>query len=109
MARFISVQTLPAVASQDEVVEAGKALANGPQGGAQWLRSWLSGEDGRLFSEWEAAEEGRIRSALERAKLFPLEALYPVDIIEPAWFRAQTESGNDQSAPQTLANPVRMA
>lgn len=89
MARFITVQALPTVATQDEVIEAGRAMANAAQCGARWLRSWISGEEGRILSEWEAPEESLVRTALRRAGLFRVEALYEVGVIEPAWFDAQ--------------------
>ncbi len=87
MARFIAVQELPAVATQDEVIEAGKALANGRTNGTRWLRSWVVPEDGHLLSEWEARDEGDVRSALGLTPLFAVVAVHAVTVIEPAWFR----------------------
>lgn len=88
MARYIAVQTLPAAATQDEVIEAGRVMAGGARNGTHWLRGWMAGEDGRLFSEWEAPQESAVRAAIEQARLFPLEAVHPVEVIEPGWFTA---------------------
>ncbi len=88
MARFIAVQELPAVATQDEVIEAGTALANGPSNGTRWLRSWVVPEDDHLLSEWEARDQDDVRSALGAASLFAVVAVHAVSVIEPAWFRA---------------------
>jgi hypothetical protein len=87
MARFIAVHRLPAVASQDEVIAAGKAVVNALSNDAEWLRSWVVQENDRLFCEWEAPEEGAIRTALKGAEIFPVEAIYPVVAIDPAWFK----------------------
>ena len=88
MARFITVHKLPAEASQDKVIEAGRALAGARATGARWLRSWVVPEDNHLLSEWEAADEGDVRSALRLTSLFALVAVDEVGVIEPAWFTA---------------------
>ncbi len=88
MARFITVQALPAAATQDEVIEAGQALANGRRNGTRWLRSWVVPEDNQLLSEWEARDEDDVRSALRLTSLFAVVAVHAVNLIEPAWFRA---------------------
>lgn len=87
MGRFIAVQTLPAKAGQDELIEMGKALANGKSDGALWLRSWVVPGEERVLSEWDASEEEDVRAALEAAGLFPVEAIHVVGLIEPEWFR----------------------
>ncbi len=87
MARFIAVHELPAAATQHEVIEAGKAMANAPGKDTRWLRSWVMDHGDRLFSEWEAPHEAAIRQALQRASLFPVEAIYAVTVLDPAWFR----------------------
>ena len=87
MARFIAVQELPSAATQDEVIEAGQALANAPTNGTRWLRSWVVPEDNQLLSEWEARDEDDVHSALRSTPLFAVVAVHAVSVIEPAWFR----------------------
>lgn len=87
MARFIVVHKLPTVATQDEVIAAGKAIVAALPNGAKWLRSWVIPEDDRLLSEWEAPEKAAIQAALKGAELFPVEAIHPVATIDPAWFQ----------------------
>jgi hypothetical protein len=87
MARFIVVHKLPAVATQDEVIAAGKALITASSNGSKWLRSWIVSEDDRFLSEWEAPEEGTIQAALKGEELFPVEAIHPVATIDPVWFK----------------------
>ena len=87
MARFIVVHRLPAVATQDEVIAAGKAFLTASPNGSKWLRSWVVPEDNRLLSEWEAPEEAAIQAALKGEALFPVEAIHPAATIDPAWFK----------------------
>ena len=87
MARFIVVHKLPDVATQDEVIAAGKAIITASSNGCKWLRCWIVPEDDRLLCEWEALEEGAIQAALKGAKLFPVEAIHLVVVIDPACFR----------------------
>jgi hypothetical protein len=87
MARFIVVHKLPTVATQDEVIAAGKAIVTASPNGSKWLRSWVVPEDERLLSEWEAPEEGTIQAALKGEELFPVEAIHPVVTIDLAWFK----------------------
>jgi len=87
MAKFLVIHKLPDVATQDEVIAAGKALITGLPRDTQWLRSWIASEDGRLLCEWEAPGEGAVQEALKEVELFPVEAIYPVETIEPAWFK----------------------
>ncbi len=87
MARYIAVHRLPATATQHEVIDAGRAMANAPRQDTRWLRSWVMDQGDRLFSEWEAPEEGAVRAALEKAPLFPVEAIHAVTVLDPAWFR----------------------
>ena len=87
MARFIVVHKLPTVATQDEIIAAGKAIVTTSLNGCEWLRGWVVPEDDRLLCEWEAPEEGAIQTALKGVKLFPVEAIHQVAVIDPTWFR----------------------
>jgi len=87
MARFIVVHKLPAVATQDEVITAGKAVVAALSDDTRWLRSWVVPEENCLLCEWEAPKEENIRTALNRIELLPIEAIHPVAIIDPAWFK----------------------
>ncbi len=87
MARFMVVHKLPAVATQDEVIAASKAIVAASCNGSKWLRSWVVPEDDRLFCEWEGSEEGAIQAALKGAELFPVEAIHPVVAVDPTWFK----------------------
>ncbi len=90
MARFIVTHKLPAVGTQDEIIEAGKATIDALPNGAEWLRSWVVHADGRLFCEWEASEEESIQAALKGVEFFPIEVIHPVLVIDPAWFKEST-------------------
>lgn len=87
MARFITVHKLPAVATQDEVIEAGRAIIAASPNGSKWLKSWVVSEDDHFFCEWEAPEEGAIQAALKRAELFPVESIHSVVAVDPNWFK----------------------
>jgi hypothetical protein len=89
MARFIVVHKLPDVATQDEVIAAGRAIIAASSNGSRWLRSWVVPEDDRLLCEWEAPDEAAIQAALKGAKLFPVEAIHPVTTVDPVWFKEQ--------------------
>ena len=90
MARFIVAHRLPAVGTQDEIIELGKATINALPNGTEWLRSWVVHTDGRLFCEWEAPEEESIQAVLKGVEFFPIEVIYPVVAIDPAWFKEST-------------------
>jgi hypothetical protein len=47
-------------------------------------------ENARLFCEWEAQEKESIQAALKGMELFPVEVIYPVIAIDPAWFKGST-------------------
>jgi len=87
MARFLVVHKLPAVATQDEVIAAGKAIVTASLNGSKWLRGWIVPDDNRLLCEWEAPEEDAIRTALREVELLPIESLHSVAAIDPAWFK----------------------
>lgn len=87
MARFIIVHDLPAVATQDEVIAAGKALTTASSNGAKWLRSWVVLDQNQLLCEWEAPEEGAIRASLGEVGLLPIRSIQTVATIDPAWFK----------------------
>jgi len=88
MARFIVVHKLPAMVTQDELRAEAKAVVNALPDDVEWLRSWVVYEGDRLFCEWEASEEGAIRAALKGTEIFPVEAIHPVEPIDPGWFRS---------------------
>jgi hypothetical protein len=90
MARFIVVHRLPATGTQDEVIEAGKTTINALPTDTEWLRSWVVHENACLFCEWEAQEKESIQAALKGMELFPVEVIYPVIAIDPAWFKGST-------------------
>ena len=87
MTSFIVVHRLPAVATQEEVIAAGRAILAALPSDTRWLRSWVVPEDDRLLCEWEAPDEEAVRASLRETELFPIEAIYPVAAIDPAWFR----------------------
>ena len=87
MARFIVVHRLPAVATQDEVIAAGKAIVTASSNGSKWLRSWVVPDENRLLCEWEAPEEGAMRASLRGVELLPIEAIQRVAAIDPVWFK----------------------
>jgi len=87
MARFIVVHKLPDVATQDEVIAAGRAVVAASSNGCKWLGCWVVPENDRLLCEWEAPDEEAVRASLRETELFPVEAIYPVAVIDPAWFK----------------------
>jgi hypothetical protein len=86
MARFIVVHKLPAVATQDEVIAAGKAIVAASPNGSKWLRSWVVPDANQLLCEWEAPEQEVIRASLRRVELLPIKSIQTVADIDPAWF-----------------------
>lgn len=86
MTRFIVIHRLPDVATQDEVLAWSRAILAGLSDQTRWLHSWGIPTDNRLLCEWEASDEEAIQAALEGAGLFPVEAIYLAEIIDPAWF-----------------------
>jgi hypothetical protein len=58
MARFIIVHKLPAMATQDEVITAGKAVVAASSNGSKWLRSWVVPEGDRFFCERHCCATG---------------------------------------------------
>lgn len=86
MTRFIVIHRLPGAVTQDEVIAVGQAVTARLSDNARWLNSWLIPDDDRLFCEWEASSEEAIRAALVGVEKFPIEAIYPVERIDPAWF-----------------------
>ena len=87
MARFIVIHSIPAQATQDQIIEAARRVVASLAPGTEWLNSWLSRET-KLFCEWEAPDSDAIRASLEAAEgLFPIEALYEVEWIDPQWYK----------------------
>jgi len=85
MARFFVIHKLPDAATQDEIITVGKVVLTQMPEDTRWLRSWLVSEDGHIFCEWEAPSEEAIQAALKGVELFPVKAIYPVELIDPAW------------------------
>jgi hypothetical protein len=89
MARYLVVHTMPAGATQDQVIGAAKELAASLPPGVEWLNSWAAGEADTLFCEWEAENEETLSAALGPIEeLFPVETMHLVTWIDPAWYRA---------------------
>jgi hypothetical protein len=87
MTRFMVIHKLPAAATQDEVLAAVRAVVNGFPKDTQWLRCWVAQKGDALFCEWESPEETDLWAVLKKgADLFPVEAVYPVTVIDPDWF-----------------------
>ncbi len=86
MTSYIVIHGLPGTATQDEVIAAGQAIIARLSDDARWLNSWLFPDDDRLLCEWEASSEEAIHAALKGVELFPIEAIYPAERIDPAWF-----------------------
>jgi hypothetical protein len=88
MARFIAIHNSPPTASQDQLLEGAKKVMASLEQGAEWLNSWWVPETEQLFCEWEAPSADAIQTSLEPVKnLFPIEALYEVQWIDPAWYK----------------------
>jgi hypothetical protein len=86
MARFIVIHRVPAQATQKETIDGARKVAASLAPGTEWLNSWLSREE-KLFCEWEAPNADAIRASLEPvAHLFPIQALYEVERIDPQWY-----------------------
>ncbi|HEY75560.1 MAG TPA: DUF4242 domain-containing protein [Thermoflexia bacterium] len=86
MTKFIVVHRLPDVATQDEVIAAGKTVAARLSDDARWLGGWIVPADERLLCEWEASSAEAIQMALEGVNLLPVEAIYLAEPIDPTWF-----------------------
>jgi hypothetical protein len=87
VARFIAIHSSPPEATQDQLFEGAKKVTALLTSGTEWMNSWWIPETEQLFCEWEAPNAEAIRAALEPVKgLFPIEALYEVQWIDPAWY-----------------------
>ncbi len=86
MTTFIVIHRLPDVATQDEVIAAGKTISARLSRDARWQRGWIVPADNRLLCEWEASDAEAIQTALEGVDLLPVEAIYPAGVIDPVWF-----------------------
>lgn len=88
MARFIVIHNSPPKATQDQLIDGAKQVAAAQAPGAEWLNSWWVPDMDKLICEWEAPEAAAIRASLEPVKdLFPIEALYTAEWIDPAWYK----------------------
>jgi hypothetical protein len=88
MARFVVIHGTPPQADQDQLIDSARRVVASLAPGTEWLNSWISVEGGKLFCEWEAPDADAIRASLELAKnLFPIEALYEVQWIDPQWYK----------------------
>lgn len=74
--------------SQETVFGMFQDMVRSPAPDATWLHSWMSVDASRLFCLWQAANEEAIRQALgpERLQMLPIEAVYEVVDIDPAFF-----------------------
>lgn len=88
MTRFMVIQRLPAAATQDEVIAVFQAVMAQLSSNVRWLNIWLIPDDEHLFCEWEAPGEEAIQAPLAGMNLFPIEAIFPIVRIDPAWFAA---------------------
>jgi hypothetical protein len=89
MARFIVIHSSPPTATQDQLFEGAKKVLASLGLGTEWMNSWWIPETDKVFCEWEAPNADAIRASLEAVKdLFPIEALYEVQWIDPAWWKA---------------------
>jgi hypothetical protein len=87
MARFMVIHSLPAQATQEQTFDGARKVVASLAPGTEWLNSWLSSEE-RLFCEREAPDADTIRASLEQvADLFPIQALYEVERIDPRWYK----------------------
>ncbi len=88
MTRFIVMHRLPDVATQDEVVAAGRAVFARLSDQARLLHSWIVPADDCFLCEWEALDEEAIQAAMEGVDLFPVETIHLAEPIDFAWFIA---------------------
>jgi hypothetical protein len=87
MARFIVTHSIPAQATQDQIIDGARKVAASLSPGTEWLNSWISSER-ILFCEWEAPDANAVRASLEPVKdLFGIETLYEVERIDPQWYK----------------------
>lgn len=88
MARFFVIHGIPPQATQDKLINGARQVVASLAPGTEWLNSWSAGEAGKLFCEWEAPDANAIRASLEPVKdLFPIEAFYEVQWIDPQWYK----------------------
>ncbi len=92
MARFIVVHNVAVEEiSQDRLVDLAKQVAARLEPGVEWISSWYTSEANKLLCEWEAPDEEAIRVALgEALKVYPIEIIYSVVYINPAWYKEQS-------------------
>ena len=92
MARFIVVHNVAVEEmSQDQLVDLAKQVAARLKPGVEWISSWYTSEANKLLCEWEAPDEEAVRVALgETLKVYPIEIIYSVIYINPAWYREQS-------------------
>jgi len=92
MARFIVVHNVAVEEmSQDQLVDLAKQVAARLKPGVEWISSWYTSEANKLLCEWEAPDEEAIGVALgEALKVYPIEIIYSVIYINPAWYREQS-------------------
>jgi len=92
MARFIVVHNVAVEEmSQDQLVDLAKQVAARLKPGVEWISSWYTSEANKLLCEWEAPDEEAIRVALgEALKVYPIEIIYSVIYINPAWYKEQS-------------------
>ena len=87
MSRFIVIHGIPEQATQDQTIAGARKVVASLAPGTKWLNSWLS-KEAKLFCEWEAPDADAVRASVEVVQgLFPIEALYEVEWIDPQWYK----------------------
>ncbi len=86
MTRFILIHRVPDAVTQDDVFAVAHAALSRSSDAVRWLQSWVAAADDCLFCEWEAPNAEAIQAVLEGLDLFPIEAIYTVQPVDPVWF-----------------------
>jgi hypothetical protein len=88
MSRFIVIHGAPAEITQDQVIDGARSVVASLPADAHWLNSWAAGPAAKLICEWEAPDVDAVRAACEPINdLFPIEAIYEVEWIDPEWYK----------------------
>jgi hypothetical protein len=87
MPRYIVVHRTPSELGQEQLVADIKKLVAHLPPGVHWLNSWFSPKEGGLFCEWDAPDADAVQASLAPFEsLVPIETIYEVEWIDPAWF-----------------------
>ena len=88
MPRFLVFHKAAQEIHQDEIIKAAQTLQRSLPENSKWLNSWVVPSEYRMICEWEAPDEGSVRTALKLVERFlPVEAVYEVEHIEPNWYK----------------------